>query len=73
MGQRWWTGAEFEEGFAHLLESESIVEGGDWYVAAVENRVRGRVWIQAATRIETSERSLASRGCTDGSRSKACA
>ena len=54
------TRAEFEERFAHLLESNGIVKRGDRYVTTVENGIWGRVWIQPTTRIEATERELAS-------------
>ena len=55
----WSAGAEGGERRGHLGESEGIIEGRDRDVAAIEDRERRGVWVQAAPRIETSEGGLA--------------
>ena len=72
MYEGWRTGAKLKESFTHLLNGESIIEWGNGNVATVNYGVRGAVWIQATTWVETTKGSLTSRGCTNGSRPKAC-
>ena len=55
----WGAGAKGGERRGHLGESEGVIERGDGDVAAIQNRERRGVWIQAASRIETSEGGLA--------------
>lgn len=54
------TGSEFQVGGCHLFECEGIVKGRDWNVAAVDDRVGAGVRVQFSTRVEASERTLAS-------------
>ena len=58
--------------FTHLPQCESIVEGRDRDVAAVNDLCPLGVRINAGSWVEASEASLASTGSSNGSRTEAC-
>ena len=63
--------AELEEGGGHLLQRLGVVEGRDGDVATVEDRVRSRVWVQSAARVEATAGALAGGGGADGAGAEA--
>ena len=58
--------------FAHLPQCESVVEGRDGNIAAVNDFCPLGVRIDASSWVEASEAGLASTGSSNSARSKAC-